>query len=92
MPERELAAGKNHECHGWEDAEEPMPCETDRHVGDNVKKVLMEDFYGADLHEIINVSDSSSSYFGSQVQQRKRTSARGTLGMGIANSLMRKMT
>ena len=85
----EHLAGKHPDYHGWEDAEEPMSCEQDRHVGDNVKKVLMEDFYGADLHELLNVSDSSSSYFGSQVQ-RKRASARLTLAN--ANSLIRKMT
>ena len=63
MSETHLA-GKNPNFHSWEDAEEPRPCDPDPHVGDNLKKVIMEDYYGNDLHDIINVSDSASSYFG----------------------------
>ena len=65
MSEAHLAdAGKNPGCHSWEDAEEPMPCEPDPHVADNLKKIAMEEFYGTDLQDILNVSDSASSYFG----------------------------
>ena len=64
MSEDHLAE-KHSDLHNWDDADEPMPCNPDTHVGDNVKKFMMEDFYGTDLQDVINVSESSSSYFGS---------------------------
>ena len=82
MSEVQLAE-KNYGLHEWDDAEEPVPCNPDTHVGDNLKKVMMEDFYGADLQDVVNVSDSASSYFGT----RKRKS-----GKFVENGLMRKMT
>ena len=61
-----------------------MPCGADTHVGDNLKKFMMEDYYGADLQDVVNVSDSASSYFGT----KKRRSVKNN----VENGLMRKMT